>query len=382
MALITAVLEVSTSSNPLNPAPSWQQIPWTSIRTSRGRDDELDDVAAGDASITISDPARNLDTANPGSLYGTHIRPGRRIRIRSTAPASKPIYDGFLDDVETSYGIDGRDIAVTLPAFDVFALLAGTSMAPLADGVGQRDLPGVRIGRVLDLAGIPAAMRSIDVGRTRLPAHVADVGSALDYLHKVNRTEAGRFAVSADGKVTFVGRYPPDPGISLVLSDQPGQLPPGPMRTRSGIDRIITVAEVTWTGGALSTIEQDAYDLYGPRSKSFDTFIDYDQRARTFSQYVLMLRSEPQLRVPELSITVTSTAMATALLDLDLGDKVQLVRTPTAGPPITINATVERIRWSLSDMTTVCSLGFAPVPELNAWTWADAWDNPLKVWGY
>ncbi|MCP4962830.1 MAG: hypothetical protein GY925_26630 [Actinomycetia bacterium] len=370
-------VEIASTTDPLASSPTWVDVSeWVDmLETTAGRDDELDDASPGRARIVFDDPTREL---GPGLL----AEPSRRIRVTTTAPVAASVFHGLIDDISTLVG-RGREIAVEIAAVDMLCLLAADTVSTFEDGIGDGDTTGQRITRVLDTVGIPAALRSVDTGRSYLLAHTATTESALVYANKVTRTEDGRLTAAGDGTITFQERYAITPAVSLVITDAgTGDVVPPVVLTRYGIDRVITVAEVEWAAGRIQTIDNDATPYRARRARQFTTFIDTELRAVTYSEWILMLRSTPLRRISSAQFVCTNSAMTVALLGVERGTRVQLVRTPDVGDPITVTATVERITWRAEGMVTTCTLGFTPVPDFTPWTWADKWDDASTVWAY
>lgn len=367
-------IELSTTADPLDGSPSWTDITgWVlSFATNVGRDDELDAAKPGRGSLLIDDPERDFDP-------GGNLEPGRRVRITTTAPVTANVFYGIVDDVTAHIG-RGREFLLEVSLVDMLAVLAADTVS-IDDAVGDGDSTGERIGRVLDAVGIPAGLQDLDDGRSYLTGYVKSVESALSYCNKVVRTEAGRFYAAGDGKITFRERYVATPAVSLTISDATGDTPPPAVVARYGLDRVITVAEVAWDAGQVRVEDLDNIPLTGPRARQFDTLITNQIAAITFGEWMLMMRAVPQRRIAQCSFTCTNDTQTAALLGIDRGDRVTFVRTPDVGAPISVTATVERIAWAASDVRTTCTLGFAPVPDYDVWTWSDAW-NSGYVWGY
>lgn len=370
-------VEVADTVDPLAASPTWTDVTQWVMRLQfhRGRQDELDDANPGRATVLFDDPTRVLE---PGS----DLEPGRRIRISTTAPSSAVMWHGVIDDITTTLG-RYRNIEHRVDCVDLLALVAAETVTSLADGAGDGERSGARVERVLDAVGIPAGLQAVDTGRSTLPAHVEATTNALAYLNKITVTEGGRLFAAGDGSVTFLERYATTPAVSLTISDASGDTPPPVVETRYGVDRVFTIAECDWVGGNVRTEDVDNTPVSGPRSRRFDTFIDNELAAITFTEWMLMLRSTPLRRVSQCQFVCTNQTMTAALLGVELGDRVQFVRTPDTGSAISITGTVEYLGWQNEGVTSICTLGLSPtITDYSPWTWSDGWDDASKVWAY
>lgn len=100
------------------------------ISIVRGRDDLLDNMAAGQATVTLVDPPGQFgyfnpeDTTSPLAAESPGFQPMRPIRIRAQwAGATVPMYEGFLRSAE--YRRESQNVGrCTVTALDLFMWLS------------------------------------------------------------------------------------------------------------------------------------------------------------------------------------------------------------------------------------------------------------------
>lgn len=116
------------------------------------------------------------------------------------------VLGGSQNIVPLRYGVPAhmRDVALysrALTAAEVKAHYDSATGFPL-------EATGTRAGRVLDLAGWPAAERVIDTGNAlMLPESKTPTGNALSYLQSVAESEGGLVFAQPDGKIRFRARH-------------------------------------------------------------------------------------------------------------------------------------------------------------------------------
>ena len=316
----TFVLEVATTTDALNGSPTWQDITahLEAFTTNRGRVGE-GGQARGEAAFTLDDP--ELD------LVGGNIQPGRRLRLRVTAPTTATLFDGFIDDPRRVYD-RRRGCTWQLRCYDLLALLAEDTVTDLANGLGAGEKTGARIGRLLDLAGVPVSMRDINTGLSDCAAHVASTNQLLPEIQKAVDTESGRVFVSADGKLTFQERYSDPAFFSVAIGDSTTNSPAA-HTVASGVERVFPRAEVTWSGGTTAAEDTSAVAQFGRRTRSLTTLIDNERYAESLAEWTTLRLSSIREYLPTISIgPFTDLTHATQLLGLDLFDRLSVSRRP------------------------------------------------------
>lgn len=248
-----------------------------SISTSRGRRRSLDRFATGTATIVLDNRDRRFDPSNTSSPYYNStvgvsgVVPAIPVIVRATwSGTTYTVFRGFIDSWSFAYSDGGvGDATATIVCSDAFKALSavigglpsattitssGTGVVdigvssikePVGSGSGSSvissitvvgdgstgnvntvngtattptigvagELSGARIKKILDAAGWPDNLRSIDTGTTALEVQNA-TSSVIDLLQEVAATEAGALYVQDDGTIVFADRY------SLIADDR------------------------------------------------------------------------------------------------------------------------------------------------------------------
>jgi hypothetical protein len=172
-----------------------------SVSIKRGRNRQLDQFNAGNATVVFNNNSRILDPLNTSSIYYPFVLPRSPIIIYANGT---PIFTGFVEDWNLDYqnAQQGRMLARCVDAFSTLANQQLNAFTPSAE------TSGVRINTALDRPEITyQGARSISTGSSTLGAYaVSQDTNVLNYLQQVNTSEQGYLYVSADGTLTFKGR--------------------------------------------------------------------------------------------------------------------------------------------------------------------------------
>jgi hypothetical protein len=254
------------------------------------------------------------------------------------------------------------------PTIDEFALydsLADPEATAIAHvEAGRRpylgDLPGVRVGRILDLAGWPASERDIDAGVTMLGAAKWDASTpALKLLDEVERSELGgcyidhanagvfkfrdRTALLVDTRSnTSQATISDDPAETLHYSQIDGSF-----------DEVTTVNKVTvnWVGGAVVSSDASSITENGENGISLDTILPTYEAAKYLADGLLLRYGQPLPKFA--SITLEPSAqqnLFTEVLSRRIGDRITVERTPqNTGSQIAFDCIVEGIDYVIDN---------------------------------
>jgi hypothetical protein len=118
---------VAFSDGPLVASPTWTEVTAyvRSVRTSRGRSNELDDFQAGTATIVLDNRTRRFDPDYSAGPYFGNILPRRQVKVEGVySGVTYPIFRGVTTSWVQGYPALGRDATTTLQCADLFSLLA------------------------------------------------------------------------------------------------------------------------------------------------------------------------------------------------------------------------------------------------------------------
>jgi hypothetical protein len=215
----------------------------------------------------------------------------------------------------------------------------------------QDDLPGARIGRVLDLVGWPAARRELDTGLTVLQSATLDM-PALEHLQTVAETEYGLLFVDRTGNVRFDDRtavLTRDPGAA-VYGDGLGEVGYRAITPDDGDEVIRNRALISRLNGAVRRAD-DATSV--AEFGRFDYRLEglyhrHEVHSQNYADLIVSEYAEPRRRITALDvgppIDGDEDIVYPAMLGPELGDVIVVSHNPTGGgDPFTQACAVEGI---------------------------------------
>ena len=307
---------------------------------SRGKNQALDRIDAGTSSIVVDNSDRHFDPLYPNGPYFGQLIPRRTVRITCN---NQPVFLGSIDDFDIVYAPSNRS-QVRIDVSDAFSTLTNSG---LEEFTPTAQLSGARVNAVLDRPEVdwPADEREIDTGNsTMLGVLVAEGTSVLEYLQLVSNSEFGDLFIGKDGKVVFRERNAVPNTPNLVFTDE----------VVAGVYQGIQFASVNNVYGSenlynrilisnaaspaleASANDADSQTVYGPRSYSQSNLLVASQSELQFlADYLLARFKEPQYRFEAVTVVMDtlSTVNQDAVLDLEIGDIVQVRFEPSDIPP-------------------------------------------------
>jgi hypothetical protein len=311
-----------------------------SSNVRRGKSQALDRIDAGVSTITVDNYDRRFDPLYAAGPYFGQLIPRREVVISSN---NYPIFNGFIDDFDIQYE-PGKKSVVQIAVSDAFSILTNSS---LDEVVPPSELSGARINRILDLPEVawPADRREIDAGDTlMLDSVVAQGSGTLSYLQLVETSEFGTLFISREGNVVFRERNSVPNVISLVFSNTTTD----PLLTAVPfIDvNIVYGSENLYNRILLENDEAipdtgfaedlDSQALYGVRAYDKSGLLVQNPADLQFlADYLLARFKEPQYRFETVTVSLDNieTAKQNLVLDLEIGDIVQVKFLPSGVPP-------------------------------------------------
>lgn len=277
---------------------------------------------------------------------------------------------------------------------DEFAVYSGTipTAARIAvhNTVGRTpwngDAVNTRAGRILDLAKVAAADRSIDTGSTTLQA-TSLAGSALAYLQKLETTELGELFVTRDGKVRLLGRREAQQGAYLTSNATLADATPAGVEVgyREGspifdVDEatLITRATVSRDGSvALAYSDAGAIAEFQAIDATYEGLLhNSDAYSYDYAQWIVNTHKTPTSRVGTVLVALPGDPVNAypKILGLELGDRVTLKRRPKVGAAITYDYRVEAVAHDTGTAYWNAQLQLSPFN-------LGAGGNPVWIWG-
>lgn len=176
------------------------------VRCERGRDQlrALSPPMAGRCDFTLDNQDRDYSPGNSGGpLYG-NLLPGRKVRVRTTAPSAVNLFTGYLEDLPQHPRRTER--MVDVPALGTLSRLRGVKVST---GLYSNITTGAALGYLLDAAGWPGGDRTLDTGQTDMLYWWCDESDAFEMAALLLRTEGPGATLyeAGDGKIVFEDRH-------------------------------------------------------------------------------------------------------------------------------------------------------------------------------
>lgn len=338
----------------------------TSVTIKRGKNQSLDRIDAGIATIDVTNNDRQFDPLYTNSLYYGFLVPRKKVRITAN---NKPVFFGFIEDLDLNY-LPANRSSVSITVADGLSQLANTGIENYSPST---QLSGARVNAILDLPeiGWASTNRRIDTGNSvMLDAPVADRTPSLEYLQLVTLSEQGNFFVGKDGAVVFQQRNASSNVPDLIFTDN---LTPSAF-TKIPFSRVTNVYgsenlynQITVTNADTIPDQVYAEDLasigsYGARAFSVSNVLILDvTELSNMANRLLLDYKDPLYRFDSISVTLDKLSLANqnAVLDLEIGNIVQVEFTPNGIPPaISLPCRIQGIsqNWSLNQKEIVFSL--------------------------
>jgi hypothetical protein len=309
------------------------------ITTRRGKSEALDRIDAGISTILLDNRDRLFDPLYEEGLYYGQLVPRREIRITANAA---PVFVGYIEDFDLDYQ-PGNRATVRVDVADAFSVLANATIDELDPPL---ELSGARVERVLDLPEVnwPASLRQIDDGNSvLLDTSVAD-RTSLEYLQNVSTSEFGNLFISKNGEVVFKERNASVSNPDLIFSDDLSpsastKIPFSAVKAVYGTENLYTrifLANTDLIPEEALVEDETNSAIYGVRTyTNTGLLVEDPNELQDLATLLLTTYSSPLYRFQSVSVIIdrlddTQTA---AILDLEIGDVVQVRFQPSGIPP-------------------------------------------------
>lgn len=333
----------------------------TSVSITRGKNRELDQFDQGMANVVFNNNDRTFDPEFANSQFAGQIIPKRQIRISS---GNEIQFFGLIDDWNLSYETNGDSIAAAACS-DATSSFALQTIAARTNTV---EFSGDRINTILDLPEVnwPVEFRSIDTGLMSLGADtIADNTNALSYLRLVEQSEPGSFFIGKSGFVVFKDRVAAPTSGGVLLTDDGTGIPYQGIRVQYGSELLANeiVVSSAITSTEVTTTDPDSIEEYGIFNLTrTELLIANNSDLESLADFYAQKFSSPEYRFDSVEILLDelSTQQQSDLLNLELGDVVEIRFTPNEIPPaISKYAEIIRIEHSVDLNNHILSFGFS-----------------------
>lgn len=303
------------------------------IRTTRGKNRDLDVFDTGRTTIRLNNDDRAFDPNYSASPYAGNIIPRRPIRITTDGVR---MFTGSIDDWNFDYNPGGGSLA-EIVASDDFTLIARQQLTP---GTATPELTGDRVTAVLDMETVnwSADRRNIDPGHSELGNDVFE-GNVLDYLQLVERSEQGQLFIAKNGDLTFRDRLDATPksGSITTFADDGTGVPYTHVNVNYGTELLFNQATVTSSVGSSTSTNQFSQTQYGITSTELDTLVDSQAQLDNIADFTVQKYAQPEYRFAGVSMNLDtmSAPNLASVLALELGDIALIKFTPNSiGDPV------------------------------------------------
>ncbi len=332
-----------------------------SVAIQRGKNRQLDQFDSGLANIVFNNNDRTFDPEYALSPYAGQIVPKRQVRISSGGIVQ---FAGLVDDWNLSYEPNGDSIAAAACS-DATSSFATQTLATRTNSVQKS---GERINAILDLPEInwPTSLRDIDTGQMTLGADIIpDNINALTYLRLVESSEPGAFFIGKAGNVIFRDRIAAPVSGGVTLADDGSGIKYQSLRVQYGSEllanEVVVGSDITST--EVTALDLTSIDTYGIFNLTRTGLLinDADDVSELATFYANKY-SQPEYRFESVEILLDelSAVDQNSLLDLEIGDVVEIKFTPNGiAPAISKYAEIIRIDNSIDLDNHIMSLGFS-----------------------
>ena len=309
-----------------------------SLSTRRGKSQALDRTDAGISSLTVDNSDRAFDPLYVNGPYYGALIPRREVRITAD---TKSVFVGFIEDFDLDYS-PGR-ATVQIEVADAFSVLANATIETLSP---PSELSGARVTRVLDLPEVnwSATLRDIDAGNTTLLDSDVVNSSAIEYLQTVTSSEFGNLFISKDGSVVFRQRNAATTAPDLIFTDDltPSasiKIPFSAVQAIYGSENLytrISLANTDVIPDEVLVENATSSALYGARTYTDSGLLVQDPaQLASLANLLLLTYENPTFRFESVSVVIDKldATQSGAVLDLEIGDIVQVRFAPSGIPP-------------------------------------------------
>lgn len=307
----------------------------TEVGVNRGKADYIANISSGELVVTLNNLNRYFDPLFADSPFYGNIKPKRVVRYSIEGIQQ---YQGVIDDWGLNYDISGESTA-TFVASDGFVYLNNQT---LAGGTATAQTSGARITSILDDPFVqwPTDQRDIDPGTTTFGADVVpDNQNVLAYLQQAELAELGLLFIDKTGRIVFKDKNDiPLTADMVKFADDGTGIGYSNMVISYGsedlVNEVVASSIITSTETTASDLNSQAE--YGIFNNTYtDLLLSTDAQVETFATTILAKYNQPVYRFKEIQIRLNDldSADLQAVLNLELGDFVQVTFTPSNVPP-------------------------------------------------
>ena len=344
----------------------------TSVSIQRGKNREFGQYNPGLANVVFNNNNRTFDPEYEASPFYGQIIPKRAIRISS---GGRFIFTGVVDDWNLAYDVSGYSQA-SAACSDGFSNFNSQTLTPTTS---TAETSGERVNRILNdaLVNWPTAKRNIENGRSTFGADViGDDANALTYLQQIEESEAGDLFIGKAGDLIFKDRTATSSDDFLTFADDDTGIGYQTMQVVYGSELLYNEISITnFLETTVTVTDTASVNDYG--NLNLTNGISLVASTEELSNIALLLASrysQPEYRFDAISVILDKfdTSTQNQMLDLELGDVVEIKFTPNKIPPaISKFAAISNVKHEVTPTSHIVTFGFRTI-EKSAWTLSDA----------
>ena len=337
------------------------------VSTRRGRNRILSNFEAGTATVTINDPDSDFNPQNTSSPYYGKLLPLRKIRIWADATLGATTYrialfSGYINSFDTSfYQGTQQTSTVVLQCTDGFRLLnnVGTGVPPVP-GCTAGQLSGARVNSLLDFAGFPNSMRTIDVGDSTMQADPGGNRGVLQAIQTVEQSEFGAFFISRQGEAKFLDRTDISELADSTVRNYSDVVSPTNLQYVNvdfAFDDQLILNDVTVTrlGGSpqTATSAESIATFFTKSGLRTDILVQTDQESQDQANTLLAARKNSQIRIDSMSLNLLDGTEFETLVNvsMDIYTLINITKTLAGGSTITRELFVQGVQHDVTPGT-------------------------------
>lgn len=296
------------------------------ITYTRGRDDNLSTMLAGEATIDVRDPTGIFNAENPASpLYGQIEDRLHPVKLTAThGGIVSGLFYGWVDQVIWKPG--NRRATAELHCVDLFYRLKRAK--PIIASTGPTTT-GAAIGRVLDAIGATdPGMRDLDAGDTIPDFSAGGTVDGLALIEGLLTAERGVFFVAGTGKATYRSRLSrllktSSATITDLMASQAPGVDFNAAQTRVTVTRTQTSYSAVATAdstalGKLGYLDDASID--GPSVET--SYLTTDAQADQLAAWILSQVKTPRPPLYDFQLDNREDALLTQILARELVDRI------------------------------------------------------------
>jgi hypothetical protein len=310
-----------------------------SLSVSRGRQDALEPVRSGQASVTLRNFDGALDPLNTASALFPGVEPARTLNIYAD---DIQVFSGLVEDIELDF-TPGGDATVQVSASDTLSRLALAEFPPAGLAVTEQD-SGARVSAIIaSNARFFPDVTTIATGDSLVAAGTAE-GNVLEELNVTALSEGGLLFVGREGDLVFRNRLFAVTATPVDLTDDgTGSGYESLVRQTSG-ESLRTVASAERAGTRLERESALGLERFGFRALNLGRLIlRTDAEVLDRLDFELILRSSPNPTVRQVTVSQLRQT-ATDVIGLELGDPLTVTFTPPSVAEITESGVALNLR--------------------------------------